>query len=250
MAKYFLIALVILSLVALAGCAGRTAVLSENKTYEVTSDIHSLDIQINAADFTIEQGDEFSVESNLKNLSVSEEDGVLRVLDKTKHTVSYKGAMLKLCIPNDKLFEDASISTGAGKLTAESLTANTMELKSGAGKVEIGNLEAYSDIDVEGGAGEISILGGTLNNLSLDLGRGNLNMTAQLLGESDLKFGVGKSNLTLIGSRDNYKFDIENGIGKITIDEKAASAVGSSTSGQNFVKIKGGVGAIDISFHE
>lgn len=250
MAKHFLIALVILSLVALSGCVGETAVLGEIKTFEITSDIHSFDIQINAADFTIVQGDEFSVESNLKNLSVSEEDGVLRVVDKTKHNVSYNNATLKLYIPKGITFEDALIKTGAGKLTAESLSANTMELKTGAGKVEFGSLEAYTDIDVKGGAGEISILGGTLNNLSLNLGMGELDMTVQLLGESDLKFGVGESDLTLIGSKDDYKFDIENGIGKITVDNKAVSAFDSDGSGQNLVKIKGGVGATNIEFQK
>lgn len=250
MARRFLTVLVILSLVALAGCAGETAVLGELKIYEITSDIHSLDIQINAADFTIEQGDKFSVESNLKNLSVSEEDGVLKVVDKTKYDVIYNGAMLKLCIPNDIVFEDANIKTEAGKLTAKSLFANTMELKTGAGKIELDCLKVLTDIDIKGDAGEIIINSGTLNNLSLNLGVGELDMTAALLGESNLKFGVGESKLTLIGSKDDYKFDIKNNIGKITVDNKAVSDFDSNGNAQSFVKIKGGIGSTNITFLE
>ena len=64
--------MVVLIAVLLASCAHRTEVLGEPKMYEVGSEIHSLDIQISAADFTIVQAEEFSVESNLKNLTVSE----------------------------------------------------------------------------------------------------------------------------------------------------------------------------------
>lgn len=196
MEKYFLIAVVILSLVALVGC---------------------------------EQGDEFCVESNLKNLSVSEKDGVLKVIDKTKHNASYDGAMLKLYIPDDVVFEDAIIKTGAGQ-------------------VELGYIEVFDSIDMKGGAGEIRIMDGTLNNLTLHLGVGKLDMTARLLGESDLKFGVGESDLTLIGDKDDYKFDVVNGIGQILIDEKSASVFGDGEKGENLVKIKGGIGETNIKF--
>lgn len=90
MTKYFLIAVIIVSLVALIGCSGREAVLNENVIYEMKSDINSLDVQITAADFVIEQGDKLFVESNLKNLSVTEEDGVLKIVDKTKRAVNFK----------------------------------------------------------------------------------------------------------------------------------------------------------------
>lgn len=251
MTKYFLIALVVLALVALVGCVSQTTtVIGQNKTYNVNSEIKSLEIQIKAADFTIEQGDELMVESNLKNLSITEEDGVLKVIDKTKHTVSYNGATLKLYIPEGKIFETASISTGASKLTANALSANTMELKTGAGQVEFDSLEAFDNVKIKGGAGEITVKNGTLNNLSLNLGVGELNMTAELVGESDLKFGVGQSNITLIGNKSDYSFDVENGVGKITIDEASGTFFVNNGNGDNHVKIKGGVGATNITFQE
>lgn len=248
MTKYILIAIAIISMVSLVSCTNRTAVLSKSKTYELTSDIHSLDIEIKAADFTIEESDKFSVESNLKNLSVSEEDGVLTIVDETKLSANYNNAMLKLYIPKNVTFEEAEIKTGAGRLSAESISANTLDLKTGAGKVEVDYLEVLSDISIKGGAGAIEINDGTLNNLTLDLGVGKLDMTAALLGKSDLKFGVGHSALTLIGNKDDYNFDIVNGIGNINIDNKSASAFVSSGNGENSVKITGGVGATDIKF--
>ncbi|MBQ4105149.1 MAG: DUF4097 family beta strand repeat protein [Clostridia bacterium] len=250
MEKYFLIALVILSLVALAGCASQSVVMNDTKTYDITKDICSLDIDINAADFVIEQGEEFSVESNLKNLSVSEEDGVLKIVEKTKFARNYNSAFLRLCIPDDMTFENASIKTGASKLTAESFSANALELKTGAGRVEFEYLEASENVNIKGGAGEIFVKDGNLNNLTLDLGVGELNMTAKLLGESELKFGVGESDLTLIGSRDDYNLDITSGVGKITVDDANSAFFANSTNGESHVRIKGGVGSTNITFQE
>ena len=98
MLKYFLIVLAVILVVALVGCVSQPAVLDSTKTYSITKEIHSLNVEINAADFVIVQGDNFSVESNLKNLSVTEEDGVLKIVDKTRFARNYNGASLKLCM--------------------------------------------------------------------------------------------------------------------------------------------------------
>ena len=42
------------------------AVTEDVKTYAVSSDVSRLEVEINAADFTIKQGERFYVESNLK----------------------------------------------------------------------------------------------------------------------------------------------------------------------------------------
>ncbi len=250
MLKYFLIVLVVLSLVALVGCASQPAVLGSTKTYNITKDIHSLVVQINAADFVIVEGDKFYVESNLKNLSVSEEEGVLRIVEKTRFARNYNGASLELCIPEGMTFENARIKTGASKLTSESFAANTLELKTGAGRVEFECLVASENASVKGGAGEISIKDGSLNNLTLDLGVGELNMKAQLIGESNLKFGVGESDITLLGNRADYSFDIKSGVGNITVDGENSAFFANSLKGECLVKIKGGVGSTNITFQE
>lgn len=250
MTKYILVAVIILSLVALVGCVSTTVAIGEHKIYEISSDINSLSIEINAADFTIVHGDKFSVESNLKHLTVADNGGVLKVVENTKNAVSYNGAVLKVVIPADANFENVSIKTGAAKLTAQSISADNVKLRLGAGKVQFDNIDAKESIDIKGGAGQIHILDGTLNNLSLDLGVGRLDMTAQLLGNSNLKFGVSESSLTLKGSKDDYNFDITNGVGRINLDGVSTSNLFSSGSGQNYVKIKGGVGETNISFQK
>ena len=82
----------VILLVCLVSCSKQDVVLDETKTYEITSEIHSLDIQINAADFKIVSADEFSVESNLKYLSVFEKNGILKIVDEAKSNSNYSNA--------------------------------------------------------------------------------------------------------------------------------------------------------------
>ena len=236
-------------LVCLVACNKQDVVLDEAKTYEITSEIHSLDIRISAADFKIQHGDEISVESNLKYLSVSEKDGVLTIVDEEKN-YNDSDAMLTLYVPNDMVFDEVDITTGAAKMTVGTLSANSLKLKLGAGDVQIESLNASSDADIEGGVGQITIASGTLNDLTLKMGMGELNLSAAVLGESDLKFGVGESNVTLIGSKDDYKVDIEKGLGSITVDGKTVTDYGSSGNGQNHIEIEGGVGTVNLKFQE
>ena len=56
--------------------------------------------------------------------------------------------------------------------------------------------------------------------------------------------------ITLIGNKDDYKLDLEKGLGSITVDGKDVSDFGSSGNGTNKVDISGGIGAINVRFEE
>lgn len=232
------------------GFFGGEAVTEDMKTYAVSSDIQSLEVKLNAADFTVKQGKHFSVESNLKYLTVADKNGVLTIKETKKFGSTYSGAVLTLYIPADTAFEKANITTGAGRMTAEHLSAGTLDLELGAGEVKIDTLIATTAIDIEGGAGKITISGGALHNLDLEMGVGQLNLTTALTGESDFDLGVGESNITVIGSKDDYKLGIEKGIGNITVDGASVSNIKGQGSGNNRIEISGGIGAINLQFKE
>ncbi len=232
------------------GFFGGDAVTEDVKTYEVSSDIQSLEVKINAADFTIKQGESLSVESNLKHLAVEDKNGVLTIRETKKFGITYTGAVLTLYIPADAVFERANIITGAGRLTVDSLSATTMNFELGAGEVTIDTLVATSDIDIDGGAGKITISGGALHNLDLDMGVGQLNLTSALTGESDFDLGVGESNITVIGNKDDYKLDIEKGLGNITVDGTSVSNIKEQGNGNNSIEVSGGIGAINLKFQD
>ena len=226
------------------------AVTEDTKTYSVSSEIQSIEVKINAADFTIKQGESFSVESNLKYLTVEDKNGVLTIKETKKFANTYTGAVLTLYIPADTVFEKVNIITGAGRLTVDSLSASTMNFELGAGEVTIDTLVATSGIDIDGGAGKITVSGGALHNLDLDMGVGQLNLVSALTGDSDFDLGVGESNITIIGNRDDYKLDIEKGIGNITVDGASVSNIKGQGNGNNSIEVNGGIGAINLKFKE
>ncbi len=228
-------------------------VIGEIKTYTVTSEISDLNIQINAADFYIKEGDSFFVESNLKNLEVDEGNGCLTLKDLTKIKLNssniYEDAVLTIYVPAGTVFDNVGIKTGAGRFTVDNLSAETVAFELGAGDVTINKLIAEKSADIDGGAGRITILNGTIKDLDLKMGLGQLNLTAALTGDSELELGVGESNITLLGSKDDYELDIEKGIGNITVDGKNVTDYGSSGNGANEVDIHGGIGAINVRFN-
>jgi len=250
MKKIVVLLLILLFTLPLAGCFRENVVLDELKEYSVTSEIHSLDISISAADFTIEYRDTFGVKSNLKYLSVTEKNGVLTIVDTAKGNATYTDAKLTLYIPKDTVFDDVSIETGAAKMTAETLSTASLKLRLGAGDVSIEELNVTSRADIEGGAGEITVAGGTLNNLKLEMGVGELNMTAALLGNNELDFGIGESNLTVLGSKDDYRIDIEKGLGSVTVDGEKMTDFDTSGNGQHSLEIETGIGAVNLKFQE
>ena len=238
----------------LGGGREETDATGDMKTYAVASRISELKIHINAADLTIKEGGRFSVESNLKNLTVEEKNGCLILKDlttiKLNGSNAYKDAVLTVYVPAGTVFEKINLKTGAGRVTAGELRAETVDFELGAGDALIDTLVATKSADIEGGAGRIAISGGALHNLELGMGVGQLNLTSALTGECQLELGIGESNITLIGSREAYELDIEKGIGEIRVDGKVVSDYGSSGNGTAEVKIQGGIGAINVEFKE
>lgn len=222
----------------------------EVKRYSVSTDIHTLEIRINAADFTIQKGEQFSVESNLKNLTVNEQNGVLTIKEAKKISFSGNDAKLTLSIPDTPVFEKVTIVTGAGRFNVDRLCADTLNLELGAGDVKFGTLIANKDIDIEGGAGRITVSDGALRNLDLDMGVGQLNLTAALSGDNEFDLGVGESNITVLGDKESFDLEIEKGLGSVTLDGKSVGNVKDFGSGDDRIDINGGVGAIRVDFEE
>lgn len=234
----------------LFGFFGGDAVTKDLKVYSVPSGIHSIEVEINAADFKIAQGERFFVESNLKYLTVKAQNGALKIEETKKFGVTYADAVLTLYVPASVELKKVEITTGAGRLTADRLSAAAIELELGAGEVRIDTLVATTCINIEGGAGKFTVSDGALRNLDLEMGVGQLNLTCALTGDSDLDLGVGESNITVLGNRDDYRLNIEKGIGNIALDGKSVSNIKENGKGKNSIEVNGGVGAINLKFKE
>ena len=213
--KYIAIAFAILLIVSIIGgivgtlsslsfVFGDKDIVGELQTYSINSDIKELYIDISAADFVVKTGDEFCVKSNHKYITVEEKNDRLVISEKKRFWGSYRGKVsLELYVPEGTVFEKADISTGAGRVTIETLSAEVLILNLGAGEVKIDNLIATERAEIDGGAGSITISDGALRNLDLDMGVGELKLTSMLTGNSDLDYGVGATELVLLGTADD-----------------------------------------------
>lgn len=84
----------------------------------------------------------------------------------------------------------------------------------------------------------------------MDLGIGKTTITSILTGENEIDTGIGKLELNLIGSQNDYTLDISKGIGSISLDGKDLKDEEKVGTGSSLVKIDGGVGSIEIKMKE
>lgn len=228
-----------------------TEAVGEIQVYPIEEELSSLSVELSGANLKIVTGDTFSVESNHKYISVNVENGELRISEtKNVFAFSTKGVTVILKVPQDFVFDDVTVEAGAGKVEIDTLSADVLELSFGAGEAEIKNLSANSRTKIDGGAGELTIDGGKLCNLKLDMGVGELTLKSRIEGESRLNYGIGEANLTLLGSLEDYKIEIDKGIGEAKLSGESMKDDCIYGSGENSIEIDGGIGAINIEFLE
>lgn len=226
------------------------AVLADLTSYPVSAEIRNLEIVINATDLRITEGETFSIESNLKHLKVEERGNTLFVTETRKLTGAYNGAVLTISVPAGTEFGKVDLTAGAGKVTIANLSAEAIDFELGAGEVNITSMTATGKAEIDGGAGQITISGGALRNFELGMGVGQLNLTSALTGDCQMDLGIGASNITLIGSKEDYKLEVSKGIGTLSVDGQNVNDYGSSGNGTNKVEINGGIGEINVLFKE
>ena len=204
--------------------------VGELQTYAVSSDIHELKLEISAAKLRIATGDRLSVESNNPYLEVREQNGRLTVTETDRRYTNPSGEIqVNLYLPADFIFKKVDVQTGAGQVRVERLAAEVLSLELGAGQVQIESLNASREAKIVGGAGQVTVENGALQNLRLDM-------------------GVGAANLTLVGKADDYRIELDRGLGEATLDGERLSESTVRGNGANKIDIDGGVGAIRIAF--
>lgn len=216
---------------------------------ESFTNIEKLDIKINAADFEIKVGEELKVvlkDVNEKS-EVKAQGKTLKITDaKVKwNMVSNINPSITLYIPEGMTFKETKIEMGAGLTNIESLNTDNLELELGAGQVLINNCIAkQSDIDC--GAGKVEIKNANLADLELNTGIGECSFNGYILGNSEIECGIGKLILDLEGGKDLYSIKANHGIGAITINGEKVQENETVGSGENKIKIEGGIGEIQI----
>lgn len=258
--KYLAMAFaVFLSVSIISGICGAifsvTYFLSGNTSDEMTehiigSNFTSLSVDISAAELDIKTGEKFGIETNHRYLTYKESGEKLEINETKPFLASHSGMRVILTIPKGTFFNYADINAGAGSVRIEELKAGSLTINLGAGELNAGRLDALTEAEIDGGAGSVTICGGSLNNADIDMGIGELNLTSELSGKSSIDYGIGETNLILTGSREDYKIELDKGIGEAWLECKEMSDDSVYGGGSRHIEIDGGIGELNITFKQ
>lgn len=218
-----------------------------NKVVDIKNNIKKLDIDIDSSNIIIKNGLGLQVETNNDYIKIKENDDKLFITEERYNIINNTDNKLIIYIPNDYLFDEVFVRSGAGMIEADMINAKVVDFEFGAGKVEIENLYVSNKIEIEGGAGEIFIKNSSISNLDLDMGLGNLMLNSSLYGENDIDAGVGKIQINLKDDLDNYKINVNKGLGNATLNGENLKNDIYYGDGLNYINIDGGVGNIEIN---
>ena len=217
------------------------------------NNIESFKIDISNDDIEIKEGEKFEVKTNDPDVKFYHENGKVKI--KTDKTFSWhlsnssRGTII-IYLPNEFNITELDLNLGAGKIDIDKIFVETLLMDLGAGTMTAKEINVYEKATINGGAGNINIYSGTINNLNLKLGAGNASIESDLTGSNTLTTGVGKLNLGLSRSKDNYKFDISKGLGNIILNDFDVSEDILIGDGETKIKISGAVGNIIINTAE
>ena len=217
------------------------------------NNIESFKIDISNDDIEIKEGEKFEVKTNDPDVKFYHENSKVKI--KTDKTFSWhlsnssRGTII-IYLPNEFNITELDLNLGAGKIDIDKIFVETLLMDLGTGTMTAKEINVYEKATINGGAGNINIYSGTINNLNLKLGAGNASIESDLTGSNTLTTGVGKLNLGLSRSKDNYKFDISKGLGNIILNDFDVSEDILIGDGETKIKISGAVGNIIINTAE
>lgn len=210
----------------------------------------SLNLDIKSSNLQIKTGDKFEVKTNNSNIKYSNENGSIKIKeDKLTNWLFGKidiGELIIYIPENMKQLDEVKINIGAGTVFIEQLNTKNLYLDLGAGNVAIDKLTVSEESKINGGAGNININSGEIANVDLDLGVGNTKIKSSVTGNSKIDTGVGELNLYLTLESSEYKIEVDKGIGKITFNDDKILDNTIIGNGENYIKINGGIGNINI----
>lgn len=217
------------------------------------NNIESFKIDISNDDIEIKKGEKFEVKTNDPDVKFYHENSIVKIKsDKTFswHLSNSSRGTIIIYLPNEFNISELDLNLGAGKIDIDKIFVETLLMDLGAGTMTAKEINVYEKATINGGAGNINIYSGTINNLNLKLGAGNASIESDLTGSNTLTTGVGKLNLGLSRSKDNYRFDINKGLGNIILNDFDVSEDTLIGDGETKIKINGAVGNIIINTSE
>lgn len=156
---------------------------------------------------------------------------------KTKTWFNWLGSInygtVNIYVPEGYQFEEADISLGVGESEIEEINAKELKVEAGAGRAVLNDF--------------------VTDELKMDCGVGDLEADGTLNGDAKIVGGVGKLALGITGRESDFNYDINCGVGSVSIGDGSYSGLGYDKKIQNdsdkTIKIDCGVGSVDVKFN-
>lgn len=185
-------------------------------------------------------GDKLVVETDPDNLV-----GVVNI--KTKNEDLKNGNKVTV-FKDGQALDEADIELGVGVFNIEHLKAEKLKLKNGVGKLKVDGLVISDEAKLETGVGALNIQNANIQDLELKAGVGDIVIEGVLTGETEVKSGMGQVTLKIHGKMEDYRFDIDKGVGTVKINGEHYENIALPNNGPHVIEIDSGVGAVSIEF--
>lgn len=235
------------------------ATSEDSKVNEMIQDIEQINelkenvkvkIDLMVSSLEIKEGSTFQVEKRnvSTNLVCRVTGNTLEVKEKSIKRLKNVDdkARIIIYIPKDINLNTLDISMGAGIAQIQNINTEKLNISAGAGRMVLNNITS-DKTDIDGGAGSLTINNSTLNNLDLDCGVGVTKLTGDITGKSKISCGVGRTEIDLAQSKNNYTIQTETGLRSIRLNGEKCLDDEHYGSGENLIKIDGGVGSVEIT---
>lgn len=204
------------------------------------TDIYNLDVEIGGGTLNIRQGDGLKLKKEGGPECQYYIEGDTFYL-KQKSPLGGGEAELTLTLPEGVILDEVEIKMDAGAVvTRDALTAEEVEIEIAAGEISLKEIKADS-FDAKVAAGSVVAERLDAKECDVEVSMGSITLQDSLVtGNLDAKVSMGEINVFLRDSYENHDYEIDCGMGDITISPegggvKEFAGLGSSMdfSGRN-----------------
>ena len=210
----------------------------------------SLDIDLKTANLEIKLGDKLLVSTTNKYVTTYQNNNNIVIQEKKHSLLSKDNNKVIITVPDNFLLDIVEIDITSGSIKIDKLETKRLNLDLGSGTTKINNLLVTDKTKIDCGSGKFLLNNGNLSNLNLDAGLGDTILNTKIIGNSNIETDIGKLELNLIGSLNDYELTIDKGVGSIKLNNETLKDKSVVGTGNNYLLIEGGIGLTSITTSE
>ena len=218
--------------------------------FQYDSLMSSLDIDLKTANLEIKLGDKLLVSTTNKYVTTYQNNNNIVIQEKKHSILSKDNNKVIITVPDNFLLDIVEIDITSGSIKIDKLETKRLNLDLGSGTTKINNLLVTDKTKIDCGSGKFLLNNGNLSNLNLDAGLGDTILNTKIIGNSNIETDIGKLELNLIGSINDYELTIDKGVGSIKLNNESLKDKSVVGTGNNYLLIEGGIGLTSITTSE